>query len=408
MASSLRFTSRLLPVVTGIIILVWLAGQIILVTEAYGSVPVSDSLRYVTLAQQAYEAGSWYPMPSQTTGLPDNPSYICYPGLINMFVLCLRLFGSYRPMMIANIIFNCVIAAGIYLIIKRLSGKTSGYFAVIMYCLCPLTLIYTTQYMSEIPCMAVIMVSILFCGHRKWWTLVIAGICLAFAQYIRTVALLYAAGVIVYMIVKRYGVRDIAIYAVSIGIGFIMVGEINRAVSGRFFISSTTLGINMLIGANDDCEGGYNSAVLSDELDNELIGLDAFGCDSAYRTHAMEWIKEHPGKWALLSVKKIRYQIGTEHPAWLPDALNYGLHFIFLCLVLAGIIIKGRDLTGVSEAVLLPLIGSVALAVLTVGHPRYNYPFMPCLVYFASAACLRLLKCKGIGNFSRKFAGRDS
>ncbi len=77
---------------------------------------------------------------------------------------------------------------------------------------------------------------------------------------------------------------------------------------GHFEFTSTTGPINLLLGANDDATGGFNSTVLEKgkagyiEFTDSLTYLQK---DEFYQRQAVNWITENPGRWLLLAPMKL-------------------------------------------------------------------------------------------------------
>lgn len=375
------------------VIVLWLTSQIISVLHLQNTPQISDALRYETLASECISRGAWYPMPEQISGLPDNPTYICYAGLINFIIICIRVFGTYKAVFWFNILFNGIILTSLYRITAALSGRSVARIAVCLFCLCPQNVFYLCGTMSELPCMALAYLSVAMIGNRRYLILLLSGVLMAAAIYVRSVAALFAISPILYMILKKYRLKSISTYVIGIVFGCMTVSAINQTISGEYrFISSTTLGINMLIGANDYCHGFYNSQILDDKLEEELTGNDVFRCDSIYRAHAIEWIKDNTVKWLLLSPAKIKCQLGVDKNYPLGLIYSYVYQSLLYLAALYGLWIRRKRIFGIDCTVLLPFISSLLLAILTVGGARYNFPFVPCLIYFAAVASDLLLR----------------
>lgn len=200
-------------------------------------------------------------------------------------------------------------------------------------------------------------------------------------------------------------------YVASFVLAGIAVNVVNHSLSGYWFTTSTTLGVNM----RDGCVTPYVTDMAANDsmLVAECSGLDVFGIDSIQRRWTIDWIREHPGQFVLDAGPKVAAQLGSENhfslgrPGYSPldpeDPLQKPLvlvwiwypvfyNVLLLTAMAAGIWIRRRQLAGPDGAVLLPFAGGLALAILTKASVRYNLPYTPCMIYFASQAMLTLFR----------------
>lgn len=410
---SITIAMKLPTIGFALCIAIWLALQAAVVLTV-GDIPgESDAMHYELLARECVEAGTWYPSPANITG--DTPVtgdrvYLCYPGLINIIIISLRLFGSVKGIYWLNIIFNAVTAWSIMRIGRDLAGLRFGRIAALLYCMTPYSVLAVAQTMSEIPFMSLGLLAIALIGRRRAAWLILSGILLIIAQYVRTVALIYAVGAFLYMLMTRVPVARIVTFAVGLAAGLVLVLAVNFCVSGgHLFLSSTTLGINMIQGAADETSGAYCEASYNKKRLNDAVAdLDVFACDSAYREASCEWISSNPGKWLGYIPAKVRYYLCVNpmldygrtsermrHNGTLAQVRRlypYIFQVTLYVAALAGLWIRRRQLWGADGAILLVYAAGIALTILTVGDPRYQIPFLPCLYWFASFVMARALK----------------
>lgn len=391
-----------------IVFILWIIAQVILVILSQNIPQKSDPGHYLRHAQECVAQGQWYPTPANVWHVSDC-SYIVYAGYINYEIAIIKATGDFRVIFWLNILLNCITLLSIRHIIKYLAGKKIASIATIVYCLAPWTVYWATTTMSDLPCMALIYLSIALIGQRRIGQLLAAGVIIALAQYVRSIAVLFALASLVFMIFKRYGLRYMLSYCAA---GLITIGAIvamnYRISDGGVFISATTFGNNFIQGANDVATGGYCGEMFHtpewDEFD--LTDMDVFTRDSAYRAKANKWISDNPYKWIALAPKKIRRQLAVEHAlnlrrvgdivprdsipgkaaaATLP-VYSRLYHVMLYLLAIIGIWIRRRHIWGIDGILMLPYLGAIVLAVLTVGGPRYQSPFSPVLAYFAAFA----------------------
>lgn len=91
----------------------------------------SDSFRYNDLAWNAYKAGTWYP---SEINLCD--SYIFGNGLVNLFIVLIKLTGSIEIIKYINIVFTYVILFRAYTSSEKLSAKRKQSIGSQLYTAC--------------------------------------------------------------------------------------------------------------------------------------------------------------------------------------------------------------------------------------------------------------------------------
>lgn len=396
---------------------IWLALQIVLVV-AFEDMPLtSDSRVYADLGREMARSGAWYPTAAHIEGTDFVANYIIYPGLINFYALLFRVFGTVRAIFGANIVLNILFALSIGKTAAVILNRRAGYMALILFCLCPQNVTDAALALSELPALALACSGAALCCMKRPGGVAAGGVLGAAAIYFRPTSLLIPLAAILYMIPARCPRRRIAIFIASGLLTCLMTLWINREISGGYsFLSSNTLGVNMIQGAIDGSSGGPQG-LTTPELDHKLAGRDAFECDSIYKGEAIRWIKANPGKWSRLALTKLRRQftpdsmIGmsrqTPNPLLAADAgvaakslkiiwLNYPLVYypILALLALAGIIVVIRRKEYPLLALLLPVAATLALCILTVGAFRYNATFLPAAYILAALPLATLLPAR--------------
>lgn len=401
-----------------VLLALWLAAQIIVLCIVEDIPQSSDGLRYQTLAEECFDAGAWYPMSSQIENYHEatgQPAYICYVGLINFLIICLKCFGTIKAAYWFNIGFNCMTLWCLGKIGERLVSRNFGLLVMVLYCLFlpPVEIVGNT--LSELPCIGLIYLSVELASRKRYLWIICAGIIIVVAQYIRSVALIFAITMLIYMIYSHYGWKRVVTFLISGTATYALILSFNYQNTGYRFFSTSTLGTNMLQGANSIARGNYNNAdSIAVEIDPQLEGKNVFQIDSINRAYTKKWIEENPGRWALLSAPKIYYQLrpasyvfhlGRSKEAIINPGKPVGkiaiigikaysniYQFGLIFLMLYGLWIRRRSLWGIDGIILLPFLGGLALAILTVGHPRYNMPFEPVMIYFAALALMHIYK----------------
>lgn len=399
---------------TGLIWLIWIAVQIAMIIT-YSPVPLaSDSQVYISVASEMAERATWYPTHAQVEGTDFISTYIIYPGLINFFALLIRIFGSYKAIFWANLVFNILLSLSVRRLASTICNKQTGLLAMILFCFCPVYVTDVALALSEIPACAFAYAAAACCTLKKRWGDVAAGLLCAVAIYIRPTMLLVALAIILYFLFAKCAKRYLMPFCVSFILSAVAIIGINYYISdGYVFYGSNTLGVNMYIGANDEASGTYHIPLNQDSLDDELLGLDSFQCDSLFKSKAIRWIKANPHKWGELGWAKIKYQFTPDtnigmsrakrNPILDTDSspilkfiklvwLIYPvIWFPVICLLaIAGIVLTVKHLRWRMLALLLPIAATIILCVLTTGAYRYNATFFPILILFAAVAATRI------------------
>ena len=157
---------------------------------------------------------------------------------------------------------------------------------------------------------------------------------------------------------------------------------------------------------NDDAKGYYDTEVFGEGkigYIDDKAGYSVFEKDSMWKSAALAWAKDNPGKVAALAPKKLYYLWSRDvdlksdlegDGADVTDAGGYGSYIYrvlysipYLLVMLAGVAgvwVKRRGLWGRWGIFLLPLLLGCAMHTLLYGGVRYHYPYMPVVLLFAS------------------------
>ena len=352
-----------------ICLFLWLAIQICLVVNI-GELPlISDSFTYTSLAEICYNQGSFYPTPR----IVENALYVCYPGYVNLLIICLYLFGSVKAIFWINIVCNISIAHSLWRIGRHLVNSDFGKIICLAYIFTPFSSLTVPEALSELPFLCVTLLAIDIACSGKVRSLFITGILLMLAQYIRTTALIFLGGLLIYLILKKANYKLFVSLAAGIvlSIGAILV--VNHSLSGGYwFISSTTLGVNMIQGACDGTYGAYYGEVLDDkEIDMATSHLNVFEKDKYFSEKSIDWIKKNPAKWiGYIPDKLYYYFMPDEHLFYGRDqkyfTIDHGDIFLKIRCILPKVYFYG--------IYLLAFIGLTMRLRLMIRHRRLNTP----------------------------------
>ena len=210
------------------------------------------------------------------------------------------------------------------------------------------------------------------------------------------------------------------------------IGQATKSLSGHFIYQAQTMGVNMLMGNNDDADGSYDNTVFGEGkigyISEDERGVTYQVRDAFYKRQAVDWIVHHIPRFVQLIPRKLFYFLSTDTYGGTPylgggtetDNLPYllslrdmllgrgerGFAFgdavvIFSQLIyMAVLALFALDIVSAFRrgtwARMLPFWGIFALAcgiaVLTVGAPRYHMPYLP---IFAMGAGDYLLAGRG-------------
>lgn len=397
--------------------------QIFLIVSFGDYKQLSDYGEYITLAQDCIARGNWYP---DSANMHD--SYIFAPGLINYFILQMKLFGTMSVNLWLNLMLNLGIIYFVYSIANKLFNKTTAYISVIAY-----SLLYSTWWIvipagTEVP--------FLFLSLLGLWTVVkqksigcifLAGIAFGLANWIRPLVVIFLITALVMMYMNKAKKSRY----VSLIVGFVMILSLIGAASyksaNRVILQSSTSGVNLAYTSNDKAYGGVASSLLSDTTNLCYIkNANSYTYaqkDSIWKARSIEWIKDHPVKFAGLYAIKIPGLFAEDtwpDRAVLPGAgfidkfahgqislpefigrvlllVSKSIVFYIICIVfLIGLWTKRKEILSSKGVILIPVILGIAITCIFSVSPRYHYPFLFAMVIWAAYAFDCYLRKKGV------------
>ena len=369
----------------------------------------SDALGYVRLAERAVAEDTIYP---SSQNIYSN--YIFAPGYVNFLALLLRIFGSIKAIQFVNIGLMVALILELFYLTRKYVNERVAYIVMLLFSFYPTTygMIYYTT--TELFYMVLVFGAIcLFVQQRLLWVF-LAGITVATANWVRPflpvmflviIALAFAA------IPKRYRIRNLTVFTIATSVCIMTIGTMTYSRIGYFNFQSSTSGVNLIMGANDDADGSYDPTVFEEgnigyiaDRDNKTFNER----DAYWRSRGLTWILEHPGRWICLFPAKLFYMYaidsyalgqfsGDVHnraesrnywfgmlssfPHWgvleYLVAYNQLFYLICLCLSLYGIVLSIKNKNFIILTLVLYWFLGTALTLATVGGARYHYPYMP-------------------------------
>lgn len=375
----------------------------------FGSQPqISDCARHLELANQAYLNNSLYPTPENTYD-----SYLLAPALINILLAQQWLFGTMSYNWILNMIFNLIVTYEIYWLARHFFNSATGCTSVILWSMLYSTWTGIFPAATEIPFLAFAFSALCLAVKGGCFRLCVAGILIVLANSIRPLAIIFLIAILPAMILRKASWKEYACGFVSAMAVFVAVGTYVEHQTGYFHTSSTTGGLNLLVRANDKATGALPPSYDDNYTDMQLYrenGLNYEQTDSARKKRAFEWIKNNPGKWAMLYAKGlcILYYHDVPFDGYFKPNQGYiktkekgdSLMQLFLDRFLKSLayyavmilffisLWKNRRLILSEKGLLLivPVAGTIATCCFQT-MPRYHHPFMPFLIIWG-ASCI--------------------
>lgn len=406
---------RILPTLAIAVAVISMVVQTVLVIVHWNTPQGSDPGIYIYLAERCAAVGQLYPCSADLYS-----PYLFNPGWVNLLVVCINLFGTWKVALIGNLLMSAAIIYFIYFLGKRFFSRTTGYIAVILW-----STMYSNWFVpasagSEIPFLFLSLAAVWIClKYPEWWGYLLAGVLLILANWVRPLMVIFLLFIVLRMIMTRTGfVKYVALFA-PIVIGVWLIGSISLRNTGIFAPQASTSGVNLIMSANDKAYGGVAGHLLSDTTSTCYIaGVDSLTFaqrDSVYKARSIEWIKSHPGKYAMLFVKKIGGVMvedswadrpllggdgfisqaevggGTDKGAFIDRCIHMALgslvYYVVVVLFFIAVIkyikpiIRERD--GKLLLLILLIAGVCATCLFSVS-PRYHYPYTFVLVLFAA------------------------
>lgn len=396
--------------------------QLILIFAYYDAEQLSDYGVYVGLATNCYQRGCWYP---NVANIHD--SYIFAPGLVNYFILQLKVFGTLK----FNMFFNLLMNIGIFYFIYRIScsffNERTACLSVIGY-----ALLYSTWWIiipagTEVPFLFLALLGLwLVVRYKNMGLFLLAGVVFALANWIRPLVLIFILTAFVVMYLRK--IKCLNYITLLAGFVFVlsMIGLLSQHSSGNVILQSTTSGINLAYTANDKAYGGVASSLCSDTTNLCYIeNSDQYTYaqkDSLWKNRAIGWIMDNKAKYVKLYLIKIPGLFAEDtwpDRAVLPGAgfvdkfahgeisksefvgrvlllLSKSIIFYAICILcLIGLWINRKDIWSYKGIILIPLLLGVAITCIFAVSPRYHYPFFFSILIWGAYALDTLLNKKG-------------
>ncbi len=380
----------------------------------------SDALYYYKLANECIKLNEFYPAEKHL--LED---YLVAPLYINILIFLLKINNSTIVISLFNLL---VIAATIFFLFKissKVFTDNAARLTIIIFMLYLNTVGLVLQNYTELLFTLLIVSSVYFSQTNKKFSLLVSGILLGSAIAVRPLGWALLLSFITIQLLATIKVKKIIfdyflIYAGTL-IFIVLFGLFTYSHFGRFEYTATTGAVNLLIGANDDATGGFNSIIYEKGKAGYLENPGALTYlekGEFYREQALEWIAKHPVKWVSLAPLKLLHSFGWDDIAlssllgyheinfvralknlitgndssvfisyFLFLSLNHIYYYLIIIAIVLGIfqVLKSKWSNYGIKIIFIYSLISILIIMITVGTPRYKYPVFILLLPFAAS-----------------------
>ena len=373
---------------------------------------VSDARSYIELAQYCAENQTWYPGERDMFAL-----YIFGNGYVNLLSAIMRLTPQMIWVFLLNAVFTQVIVLTTADMAYQLTGRRkTAYMTVVLLCMMGGLWGEAPSARTELCFMALANLSLCLMLRRRTGALLLSGVLMGLANWVRPLLVIYLPAALLYFVMQRVGVRRVLAYLAGIALVIVLVGAGAYQRTGKFVYQAQTMGVNMLMGANDDADGSYVAEVYDEGKAGYVpdgSGMTFDERDAHYRSLAIEWIIGHLPRFIAIAPVKLFYFLATdtyggsaffnneiqtdnlaylmelgrilmgqgERPLALGDAVVVFSQLTYMLVFFGYLAFVVHGLRRRCWLRLLPLHLIFALAcgvtVLTVGGARYHMPYLP-------------------------------
>jgi hypothetical protein len=341
-------------------------------------------------------------------------------------------FNSSIIIGIFNIVLNSLQIILLYKITDSIINERAAKISVILYILYLNNIGLILLNLTELFFTVTVSAGIYFYLKQKTWAWILTGIFCGLSIAIRPLGwalVLSLSAILIYKIYKKdIGISAIVnLFAGLVGI-ILIFGYTSKVNFGEFVYTSNNGPLNMLMGANENANGGYYEKVFEKGASGYIEHperLAYYQKEQYWQTKAYSWISAHPVKWIMLLPKKLFLIYAWDDIAISPLVFdNYNLldflkgikehipmgtsfhqystlkiiiwgllqiyqhlfYFFILFLFIFGIIKYRKNIfknTNYNLLLLFSFVG-IMLTLAAVGAPRYKYPYMFIIFIFNS------------------------
>ncbi|MBN1186783.1 MAG: glycosyltransferase family 39 protein [Bacteroidales bacterium] len=353
-------------------------------------------------------------------------NYIWAPGFVNFLILQLKIFGTVNLNMIFNFLMNLGILIEVYYLGKKFFSKRVALISVILYCLLYSNFMVILPAGTEVPFLFLSLSG--FCltvSKPHYLKFILAGILFALANWMRPLVIIFLFVSLLYLLINKTRILSYITLLLPLIICVFIIGKTTKNNIGHFVYQSTTSGFNLIMTANDEAYGGIEAHLIHDSTSALYIKdsgkLTFTQKDSIWKQRAIVWIKEHPGKFIGLYVKKNiglyiedswadrpilggggavgMYATGdVSKDAFISRIIHMFLgslvYYIVMVFFLISLWIKRKEIFSERGLLLLLFFAGTAISCIFAVTPRLHYPYFFVAILFAAYGLEHLLNKK--------------
>ena len=327
------------------------------------------------------------------------------------------LFGPSVPMAQGlNLVLRGILCVATYYVARHLTGENTARFAFLMVSYFPSLLFHSlvTGYDLLLGALLALLAYLLVVRRRlSWWRSALIGVLLGAGIYVRPVLLLFPL-----MIAIWFWFQSGKFWSSVMHVGIVIVVTVlilmpwtlrNYRVFGDFVPVYTNGGRNLFIGNNPEASGGFDSRPLRTYAPEEA--LDEVSRDRYFRNLAINYILEHPARFAFNAAKKVlhlymrddqgvsfatKVNYQTLPPVGLGLAILVSDGYYYLVLLLASwtVIDRLRGPREIDSALLLPgifILFFTFIYIVFFAMDHYHVPYLFAFSLLAASSLNRYL-----------------
>ena len=278
----------------------------------FTGIQVSDASSYMDLAGYCADHNTWYP------GTRDLIAhYIFGNGFVNIHAFFQHIYPTMTWVYVLNMLFTQVIVLCTADIATKLTGRLqTGCIAMTMVCLMGGIWGEVVVARTELCFTAFALLSISFMLRGGWGFMLLSGLSFGMANWVRPLLVIFVPAMLFYMLFRHVKLKKIAVFFAGLVLVIVLVGASSYQRIGKFIYQAQTMGINMLMGANDESDGSYMTMFEEGQagyIPNEQRKVMTFDeYDVEYKNRAIAWILENPLDFLLLVPAKLFYFLATD------------------------------------------------------------------------------------------------
>jgi hypothetical protein len=321
----------------------------------------------------------------------------------------------------------------VYKITQKYFDEKTAKLSVVIYILYLNTLGLVLLNYTELFFTSLIISSIYFYSRKTKTALLMSGLLLGASIAVRPTgwALLICFGLISAFNLLKHKKFDYKLAAIISGavLFILLFGGFNYLHFGKFIFSASTGPVNLLLGANETATGGFNSRVFDKGNTGFIENPDTMTYTQKgdyYFSQATDWIQQNPVKWITLMPMKLIHTFAYDDIAisslagagnwnlfmsvknlikgdykntlpsenFLSNAVYIALqvfyqiyYYLLLIILFLWLVdfIKQKTFKEHNLIHILFFIVGILMIVVTVGAPRYKYPFIIVMMPFVAS-----------------------